>query len=71
MIKSIYDLCFFYCIESFELIDLQTNDIFILTSDDFAIVKNEIIETIKIMTKSRKCFIIINSIKFNDVKIEF
>ena len=33
--------------------------------------KTEIIKTINIMFKQRKCFIIINSIKFNDMKIKF
>ena len=71
MIKSTYNSCFFYNIESFELMNLQTNDIFILINDNFAIVKNEIIESIKIKTKFRKCFIINNSIKFNEIKIKF
>ena len=71
MIESIYDLCLFHCIESFVVIDFQIDDILIFVSDNFAIKKNEIIKTINIMFKQRECFIIINSIKFNDMKIEF
>ena len=71
MIKSIYDSCLFHCIESFAVIDFQIDDILIFVSDDFAIKKNEIIKTINIMFKQRECFIIINLIKFNDMKIEF
>ena len=71
MIESIYDLCLFHCIKSFVVINFQINDILIFVNDDFAIKKNEIIKTINKMFKQRKCFIIINSIKFNDMKIEF
>ena len=70
MIESIYDSCLFHCIESFVVIDFQTDDILIFVSDDFAIKKNEIIKTINIMFKQRECFITTNSIKFNDMKIE-
>ena len=70
MIESIYDSCLFHCIESFAVIDFQTDDILIFVSDDFAIKKNEIIKTVNIMFKQRECFIIINSIKFNGIKIE-
>ena len=70
MIESIYDSCLFHCIESFAVIDFQTDDILIFVSDDFAIKKNEIIKIVNIMFKQRKCFITINSIKFNGMKIE-
>ena len=70
MIKSIYDSCLFHCIESFAVIDFQIDDILIFVSDDFAIKKNKIIKTINIMFKQRECFIIINSIKFNGMKIK-
>ena len=71
MIESIYNLCLFYCIKSFAAIDFQTDNILIFVNDDFAIKKNKIIKTINIMFKQRECFIIINSIKFNGMKIEF
>ena len=71
MIKLIYDSCLFHCIKSFVVIDFQIDDILIFVSDDFAIKKNEIIKTVNIMFKQRKCFIIINLIKFNDMKIKF
>ena len=71
MIKSIYDSCLFHCIESFAVIDFQIDDILIFVNDDFAIKKNEIIKTINIMFKQREYFIIINSIKLNDMKMKF
>ena len=71
MIESIYDLCLFHCIESFAVIDFQIDNILIFVSDDFAIKINEIIKTINIMFKQREYFIIINSIKFNGMKIKF
>ena len=71
MIKSIYDSCLFHCIESFAVVNFQTDNILIFVNDDFAIKKNKIIKTVNIMFKQRECFIIINSIKFNDMKIEF
>ena len=71
MIELIYDSCLFYCIKLFVVVDFQIDDILIFVIDDFAIKKNEIIKTINIMFKQRECFIIINSIKFNDMKIKF
>ena len=41
MIKSIYDLCLFYCIELFAAIDFQIDDILIFFNDDFAIKKTK------------------------------
>ena len=70
MIESIYDSCLFYRIESFVVIDFRTDDILIFVNNDFAIKKNEVIKTVNIMFKQRECFIIINSIKFNGMKIE-
>ena len=71
IIESTYDSCLFHNIESFDLIDLQTDDILILVSDDFAIVKNKTIKIIKFMIKKRECLIITQQLKFNDMKIEF
>ena len=71
MIKLIYDSCLFHCIKSFVAVNFQTDNILIFVNDDFAIKKNEIIKTVNIMFKQRECFITINSIKFNDMKIEF
>ena len=71
IIELIYDSYLFHCIKSFVVVDFQIDNILIFVSDDFAIKKNEIIKTINIMFKQRECFIIINSIKFNDMKIEF
>ena len=70
MIKSTYDSCLFHSIESFDLIDFQTDDILIFVNNDFVIKKNEIIKTVNIMIKKRECFNITNSIKFNDMKIK-
>ena len=71
MIESIYDLCLFHSIESFDLIDFQIDDTLIFVSNDFVIKKNEIIKTVNIIIKKRECFNTTNSIKFNDMKIEF
>ena len=71
MIESTYNPCLFYCIELFAAIEFQINDILIFVNDDFAIRKNEVIKTINIMIRQQKCFIVTNSIKFNDMKIEF
>ena len=70
MIESTYDSCLLRSIESFDLIDFQTDDTLIFVSNDFVIKKNEIIKTINIMIKKREYFSITNSIKFNDMKIE-
>ena len=71
MIKSIYNSCLFHCIKLFVAINFQIDDILIFVNDDFAIKKkNEIIKTVNIMFKQCECFIIINSIKFNDMKIK-
>lgn len=67
-IESTYNLCFFYNIKFFDLIKLQINDIFILTNDEFASMKNKIIQIVKIMIKLRNNFIVSNSIKFNEKK---
>ena len=40
-------------------------------NDNFAIKKNQIIKIINIRFKQRECFIIINLIKFNNIKIKF
>ena len=66
-----YDLCLFHCIKSFVAVDFQIDNILIFVNDDFAIKKNKIIETINIMFKQNECFININLIKFNDIKIKF
>ena len=71
MIESIYDLCLFHSIKLFDLIDFQIDDTLIFINNDFVIKKNEIIKTINIIIKKRKCFNITNSIKFNDIKIKF
>ena len=71
MIESTYDSCLFHSIESFDLIDFQIDDTLIFVSNDFVIKKNEAIKAVNIMIKKRECFNITNSIKFNDMKIEF
>ena len=69
--KSTYDSCFFHNYKFFVVIDFQIEVIFILTSDNFAIVKNEIIKIAKFITKKQNCFIIFSSIKFNEIMINF
>ena len=70
MNEFIYDFCFLYSNQLFDLMNLQTDDTLILINDEFAIRKNEIIQHAKIMTKSREQLIIVNSVRFNGIKIK-
>jgi hypothetical protein len=49
---------------------MQTDDIFILTDQSFAVVENEAIISAKIMIKTREQSISNNSLKFNNIRIE-
>jgi hypothetical protein len=49
---------------------MQTDDIFILIDQSFAIAEKEAIHSAKIMIKSREQLISNNSLNFNDIRIE-
>ncbi len=49
---------------------MQTDDIFILADQSFAIIEEETIHLVKIMIKTREQLISNSSLKFNDIKIE-
>ena len=70
MIKSIFDSCFLYKFNFFAVVNMQTNDILMLVNNVFAIVKNQTIKKTKIMIKNRNKFIMNQSIKFNEIKIQ-
>lgn len=50
MNEFIYNFCFFYNNQLFDLMNLQINDTLILINDEFAIRENEIIQNVKIMS---------------------
>ena len=70
MKKSTYDSCLLYNHESFGIVEMQTNDTLLLAIDDFANKKEKAVKSTKILIKNRSCFTSINSIKFNDMKIQ-
>ena len=70
MKKSTYDFCLLYSHESFGIVEMQTDDILLLTIDDFANKEEKAVKSAKILIKNRTCLIFINSIKFNDMKIQ-
>jgi hypothetical protein len=49
---------------------MQTDDIFILVDQSFAVVEEKAIHSAKLMIKTREQLISNNSLKFNDIKIE-
>jgi hypothetical protein len=49
---------------------MQTDDTFILVDQSFAVVEKEAIHSAKIMIKTREQLTFINSLKFNDTRIE-
>lgn len=85
MHKSIYDSCFLYSdierfdterfgierlgIERFDMIDLQTNDFLIVENEVFVDVEDKRLKKSKLLVKDRQKFIIEQSIKFNDERI--
>lgn len=54
MKKSTYDTCFFYKINLLNIIEMQINNILILTDNNFANKKKKIIKETKIITKDCK-----------------
>ncbi len=55
MSKFTYDLCLLYIIDHIcmSIVDMQTDDILILTDQLFVVVENEAIVSAKIMIKTR------------------
>jgi hypothetical protein len=53
-----------------KIMSMQTDDIFILADQSFAIIEEETIHLVKIMIKTREQLISNSSLKFNDIKIE-
>jgi hypothetical protein len=72
MISFIYDPCLLYIINRIcmKIIDMQIDDILILTDQSFAVVEKEAIHFVKIMTKTRELLTFENVLKFNDTRIE-
>jgi hypothetical protein len=76
MIKLTYNFCLLYI--SFiifshidmSIMNMQIDDILILTDQSFVVVEKEAIYSVKIMTKTREQLIFINLLKFNDTRIE-
>ena len=70
MIESTYNFCLLYRHRFFEIVGFQTDDIFMLTSEEFAADEKNAIAKTKFLTKSRNCLTTIETIKFNGLKIE-
>ncbi len=74
MILFTYNSCLLYIIILIQIdlriISMQTDDIFILIDQSFAIAEKEAIHSAKIMIKSREQLISNNSLNFNDIRIE-
>ena len=68
MIEFTYDFCFLYRHGIFGIVKFQIDDTLMLTDEAFAAKKKNAIK--KFLTKSRNCFISIEAIKFNELKIE-
>ena len=70
MKKSTYDSCLLYSHQSFGIVGMQTDDTLLLATDDFVNKEEKTVKSAKILIKNRSCFISINSIKFNGMKIQ-
>ena len=68
MIESTYDFCLLYRHGFFEIVKFQIDDILMLADETFAAKKEDAIKNF--LTKSCSCFISIETIKFNELKIE-
>ncbi len=68
MIESTFDFCLLHIINqiAFEIVEMQTNDTLMLVNDQFADLKENELQKVKLMFKSREKLIIFISIKFND-----
>ncbi len=78
MIQFTYDTCLLYIITKdtvvshicMRIVNMQTDDTLILVDQSFAVVEEEAVHSAKIMIKTREQLTSINSLKFNDTRIE-
>lgn len=70
MIELISNFCFFYSFISFDIIEMQTNNIIFLASNIFDNTKKIEIRLAKIITKDKKHLIFTYLLKFNSAKIK-
>ena len=70
MKKSTYDSCLLYSHQPFDIVKMQTDDILLLATDDFANKEKKAVKSAKILIKDRNCLTPTNPIKFNDMKIQ-
>ncbi len=76
MIQFTYDSCLLYIIiivisrTDMRIMSMQIDDILILADQSFAVVEEEAIHSVKIMTKTREQLTFENALKFNDTQIE-
>ncbi len=74
MIQFTYDSCLLYTLIfsqiDLRVVDMQTDDIFILADQSFVVIEEEALFIVKIMIKSREKLISNNALKFNDTRIE-
>ena len=70
MKESIYNSCLLYNHQLFGIVGMQTDDILLLTTDDFVNKEKNAVKSTKILIKNRSYFTTINSIKFNGMKIQ-
>ena len=65
MTESTYDLCFFYRSGPSDIIQMQTNDKFILADNAFASNEEKAIKVAKLITKDCRYLIPTQPIRFN------
>ncbi len=73
MTQSTYDSCLLYIIFiqiDLRIMSMQTDDTLIIIDQSFAVVEKEAIHSAKLMIKTREQLTSINSLKFNDTRIE-
>ncbi len=74
MIQFIYDSCLLYIIVishiDMSIVNMQTDNIFILADQSLTAVENEAINSVKIMIKTREQLSFEHFLKFDDIRIE-
>ena len=70
MTKSTYDPCLLSRFEPLGIVGMQTNDILILSNNNFASIKEKAIKLAKIMTKDREYLTLTYPLKFNGTQIK-
>lgn len=56
MVKLIYNLCFFYKLDLFKIVEIPIDNILILANNNFASKEKAIIKVTKIIIKNQKYF---------------